>query len=349
MPQTCSVPQSESGGVGLWRTGRTLKKSYQEQKECVHEVYRILNEIIQSPSQSPANYQVSLADIPDHFFSLRKNIFSILFQSTYHLLDLPHERRMLYGKLNHLFRIWVTSADNLLDKEDKVVVPLAMPGRSGVMGQVVAIMAADRALKRVLDDAVADGVINADQARLLADGSLQALLPSAALEGSEEGGIDAYPEPDHVLSTIHLLKTGILFHVPFLGPDLIETSIDGARLTKLKEALLSFGLGCQILDDVRDLSRDLLERRHNYLLSVLEQQKHPVLKLWQQRTLVVEQRLYQEVSEVALPTVRLGLQYLKNSLNALAQLGLGIRPLSVEGMAGSMLSLLDLEDLRYAC
>ena len=30
---------------------------------------------------------------------------------------------------------------------------------------------------------------------------------------------------------------------------------------------MSFGLGCQILDDIRDISKDYLEKRHNYILS----------------------------------------------------------------------------------
>lgn len=349
MLKTTARPRAAASWLDLWRTGKTLKSSFAEQMDCIREVYYLLDETIQTPNHAPASYRVTMGTIPDQFYTLRKNIFSTLFHTSYHLLDLPRERRLLYGKLNHLFRIWVTSADNLLDEEDKEVVPLTMPGQSPIMRQVVAIMAADRVLKKLLDEAVNDEVINADQARQLADSSLQVLLPSAALEASEEGGLRQRPAPAYVLSTIHVLKTGILFHVPFLGPDLIEPQIDQRRLAELKQALLHFGLGCQLLDDLRDLARDFIEGRHNYVLSTLEQQQHPILQTWRQRPLTTDARLYQEVPQASLPTVRLALQYLKESLTALKQLGLGIPLLSTDRMACSMLTILDLEDLRHAC
>lgn len=349
MKKTTTRPATAAGWIDLWRTGKTLRSSFAEQMDCIREVYSLLDETIQTPDHAPASYHITMGIIPDKFYTLRKNIFSTLFHTSYHLLDLPRERRLLYGKLNHLFRIWVTSADNLLDEEDKEVVPLTMPGQSPVMRQVVAIMAADRVLKKLLDGAVENKVINTVQARQLADSSLQVLLPSAALEASEEGGLSNRPSPDYVLSTIHVLKTGILFHVPFLGPDLIETQIDQQRLTELKQALLHFGLGCQLLDDLRDLARDFIEGRHNYVLSILEQEQHPILESWQKAPLTANARLYHEVPQASLPTVRLAMQYLKESLTALKNLGLGIPLLSTDRMACSMLTILDLEDLRHAC
>ncbi len=146
-----------------------------------------------------------------------------------------------------------------------------------------------------------------------------------------------------------MLKTGILFHVPFLGPDLIEPQINQRRLAELKKALLHFGLGCQLLDDLRDLAKDFIEGRHNYVLSTLEQEQHPILKDWQQRPLNTDSRLYQEVPQACLPTVRLALQYLKESLIALKQLGLDVPLVSTDRMACSILTILDLEDLYHAC
>lgn len=333
----------------LWETGRTLKRSFNEQMACIREVYRLLDLTLRTPDYAPEEYRVSLAPIPDHFYSVRKNIFSSLFHASYLLLDIPLERRMLYGKLNHLFRIWVTSADNLLDKEDKVVVPLQMAGQSAIMRQVIAIMAADRVMKQILDGAVADGTINTSQSHLLAERSLQVLLPSAAQEATEEGGISERPDPAYVLSTIHVLKTGILFNIPFLGPDFIEHQVDQGRMAELKQALLNFGLGCQLLDDLRDMARDYLEKRHNYVLSVLYQEKHSILTTWATLPLRPEDRLYQDVPHATLPTLKLALQYLRGSLLTLESLGLGIRKLTTDDLATSMLSVLDLEDLRHAC
>ena len=51
--------------------------------------------------------------------SRRDAMSSTLFQATYRALGvLP--RRLLYGEINHLFRIWVTGADNP-DAEDNCV------------------------------------------------------------------------------------------------------------------------------------------------------------------------------------------------------------------------------------
>jgi hypothetical protein len=333
----------------LWETGLTLKRSFDEQMNCIREVYRHLEGILQTPDYAPDEYQVSLAKIPDHFYSVRKNIFSTLFHACYLLLGISPERRLLYGKLNHLFRIWVTSADNLLDKEDKVVVPLQMAGQSTIMRQVISIMAADRVMKHLLDDAVRCKTIDYHQARLLSENTLQVLLPSAAQEATEEGGITERPDPDYVLSTIHVLKTGILFNIPFLGPDLIEERLDQSRLAELKQALLNFGLGCQLLDDLRDLAKDIMEKRHNYVLSLLAMEKNPILTDWEHRTLHPDDRLYNEVPQAALPTLKLALRHLRGSLLTLETCGLGIRRFATDNMAASMLTLLDLEDLRHAC
>ena len=312
-------------------------------------VYAIAGEIVQPPKSSPPEYSVRLGDIPPALYTARKNIFSTLFYSTYLALGIPLPRRMLYGKLNHLFRIWVTSADNLLDGEDKCVLPLVMPGRSHVMREVVAIMAADRVLWRVLNEAVAEQALTARQADALANESLRCLLPSAGQEASEEGGIGARPAPAYLLDTIHVLKTGLLFNIPFLGVDVVEKEVDVGRVSRMKQALLMFGGGCQILDDVRDMSRDFVERRHNYVLSVLAQEQPSLLDSWARRDIKPDDRLYAETLPVSLAAVKLGYQKLVEACSALREEGVIVRGAPITRMAGAMLNALDLEDLAYAC
>ena len=253
----------------LWQQGSLLKTAFDEYNVCIKAVFKEARSILQSPPRTPIEFEVELDAIPDEFYTLRRNLFSTLFQSVYHLLNIRKDRRLLYGKLNHLFRIWVTSADNLLDNEDKIVVPMKIAGSSRVMRQVISVMLADRILKNITDQAVRDKVITEDEASLLTHKSLQILLPSAAEEASEENGITHRPDAEYVLNTIHRLKTGLLFHIPFLGPDTIEFNIDKDKLALCKEGLMSFGLGCQILDDIRDISKDHLESRHNYILSMM--------------------------------------------------------------------------------
>jgi len=315
----------------------------------MRDVYALAREIVRPPAGSPPEYAVRLGDVPDVFFTARKNLFSTLFYSTYLALGVAQPRRLLYGKLNHLFRIWVTSADNLLDDEDKCVLPLDMPGQSRVMREVVVVMAADRVMRRLLNSAVADGTLTAHQSDALADESLRCLLPSAAQEASEEGGITERPEPQHVLDTIHVLKTGLLFNIPFLGIDFVETEVDRDRVWRMKQALMAFGGGCQVLDDVRDLARDFVEKRHNYVLSVLAHTRPEVLEAWSRREIRPGERLYFEVLPEALAAATLGYRRLVEACGVLQAERVLLPGAPIARMAFSMFATLDLEDLSHAC
>ena len=332
----------------LWKAGRIFKASFDEQRIAIRAVYGTAERILCVPPDTPAEYIVSMDSIPNSFYALRKNIFSTLFQSTYHLMDCAPQHRLFYGKLIHLFRIWVTSADNLLDDEDKVVIPIQMKGSSRVMRQVVSIMTADRIFRQLLSDGVDSGALTPSQAEELSERSLQILLPSAAQEAGEEEGITERPDPDHVINVIHRYKTGILFNVAFLGPDVIEPHLDRTRSAALKEALLQFGIGCQVLDDIRDMARDLVEYRHNYLLSNLWKNDPKLFQALESRTLDLKDRLYLEVLPVSIPAARLGFGMMRDGLTTLGEMGLGIRPKMAEKLAASMFTVLDLKDMRHA-
>ena len=340
---------TSAGQAGIWGAGRLLARAMSEQETCLRAVYDLAAGIVRPPAGAPPEYTIRLGEIPSSFFTARKNIFSTLFYATYLALDIPLPRRLLYGKLNHLFRIWVTSADNLLDNEDKCVLPLDMPGSSRVMREVVALLAADRILARLLNDAVAEGTLTARQAAALSDESLRCLLPSAAQEASEEGGVTVRPDPGYVLDTVHVLKTGLLFNIPFTGVDIVETELDRDRLARLKQALLLFGGGCQILDDVRDLARDFVERRHNYVLSVLAREHPEVLEQWSRRDIKAGDRLYLEVPAASFAAARLGYQRLKSACAVLQEESVIAAGAPLAQMACSMFTTLDLEDLAYAC
>lgn len=334
---------------GIWGLDPLLSQAFSEQKICMRSVYAIAHEIVRPPAGSLPEFDVRLGEIPEAFYSARKNLFSTLFYSAYLALDISQPRRQLYGKLNHLFRIWVTGADNLLDAEDKCVLPLSMPGNSRVMREVVSIMAADRILWHLLSDAVRDGTLTSRQADALADESLRFLLPSAAQEASEEGGVTLRPDPAYVLDTLHVLKTGLLFNIPFIGIDLVETGVNPGRVARLKQALRTFGGGCQILDDVRDLARDFVEQRHNYVLSVLAQKRPEVLEAWGQRSIKAGDRLYFEVLPVSLAAARLGYQRLAEACAILREERVLVPNAPLAKIAATLLSALDLEDLAQSC
>ena len=331
----------------LFETGRIARAALREQQECIRAVHARLAPHLATPADTPAEYAVRPGPLPEAQLGWRKNMFSTLFQSVYHLMDVPAPRRLLYGQLIHLFRIWVTSADNLLDGEDKDVVPLIMPGSARVMRQVVAVMAADRVLAEILNDAVETGAITAAQRDELARESLRRLLPSAAQEATEEGGITVRPPPEEVLGVIHRLKTGLLFNVAFVGPEIVEPG-GSVRAARLRAALMDFGLGCQVLDDIRDMARDLLERRHNYVLSILAHEAPDRLAALPPRTRNVTDRIYLDVPQFALPAARRGLDLLVSGLRTLGEAGLGYDGAQAESMARAMFPVLDLEGLPVA-
>lgn len=330
----------------VFTTGRIARAALREQQDCIRDVHRRLAPFLATPGGTPSEFTVRPAALPSAWLGWRRNIFSTLFQSVYHLMDIPAARRLLYGRMIHLFRIWVTSADNLLDHENKVVVPMTLPGNARVMRQVVAVMAADRVLHELLNEAVCQGLLSSGQSDALSRESLGRLLPSAAQEASEEGGVTVRPPPETVLHAIHRLKTGLLFNVAFVGPDIVEP-VPPARFAPLRDALMDFGLGCQILDDIRDIARDLLERRHNVVLSAITHQAPELMDELRRRARHPADRLYLVAPAIVLPLARQGFDRLASGLRVLGEAGLGYGGGQAEAMARAMFPVLDLEGLQY--
>lgn len=333
--------------VKRWQQEDLLQRSFEEYIACIQDVLGYVQDMLHCPPQTPAEFQVRMGPVPAQTWSMGRNLFSTLFQSVYHLLEIHPARRLLYGKFNHLFRIWVTSADNLLDNEDKVVIPIEMNGSSRVMRQVVSIMLADRIMERLTSRAVDENVLSREQADLARVRSLQILLPSAAEEASEEGGISRRPDAEYVHNTIHRLKTGLLFHIPFLGPDNLERNLDKEVLRLCKEGLMDFGLGCQILDDVRDMARDLLEARHNYVLSSICAE-HPLYadSLENIRSEISEESdIHALFPDAVHPAAERAMGLLCGGLLSLGQAGLGIDRASATAMSLGMFETLGVGEL----
>ena len=331
----------------IWHQGKVLKTAFEEYRLCIEAVYEHGQEILKTPPGTPDEFEVELNNVPAEFYSLKKNLFSTLFQSIYQLLNIIPQRRLLYGRLNHIFRIWVTSADNLLDNEDKIVVPIKITGSSRVMRQIISIMLADRILTNLLDEAVSENILTAQQAKMIGEKSLQILLPSAAEEGSEEEGIVTRPEPEYILNVIHTLKTGILFHIPFLGPDNIESSIDRDALKACKQGLMNFGIGCQILDDICDITRDYLEMRHNYIISKMQFEKPRYLaKLHEMESDInASTNVFANFPDVVCPAAEKAIELLTDGLVTLDKLGLGIGQTAARQMAAAMFKVLGVGEL----
>ena len=331
-----------------WNTIATLKQGFKEHVKCATAVYELADNILQCSTDVEESYRVTLGDIPAEILTLRRNLFSTMFQSIYQLVGISPARRHLYGQINFLNRIWVTSADNLLDNEDNITLPVELGAKSQVMNNVVAVMTADRVLTALLLQSVKSGDLTIEQADRLSKGTLQALLPSAAQEASEEMGVTKRPAADVVLNSIHRYKTGVLFHIPFVAPNLIEkdNEWDSKKAARINEALLNFGLGCQLLDDIRDLSRDLIEKRNNYLLSVLAESSPEIIDAWQSKKHTVDDRLYREIPEQTKAVSKMAREYFISSTESLAEEGLPLYLARGQRMFISVLyKLLDLQEL----
>ncbi|MBA3038061.1 MAG: polyprenyl synthetase family protein [Desulfobacterium sp.] len=98
--------------------------------------------------------------------------------------------------------------------------------------------------------------------------TLKSLIRSGAQEASEESGIKEILKPERVLSSVHHYKTGILFQSPWAVPSLLE-DIDSKEKEKMLSALYDIGMGCQIMDDMVDLKRDMRMKRNNYVASLI--------------------------------------------------------------------------------
>ena len=250
--------------AGVPLLGRALAVQQQAIRAAWSEADAVLGD---QAGIAPA-FRVTLGALPAELLDLERNLFSTFFVAALQTLPVSPDRCRLYAVLNHLFRAWVTSADNLLDNEDKSVFHFRMSNDSRIMPQIVTIMMADRVLHSVLDQAVEAGVLSRPEARSLSVHTLRILLPSGAEEAMEEDGFEDWSDPAYILNELHPLKTGILFQVPFLGPELVETQLDAERVAEMKAAMTSFGIGCQVLDDIRDMARDFLLRRANYVVAV---------------------------------------------------------------------------------
>jgi hypothetical protein len=207
---------------------------------------------------------IKVLDPPAGYYTAPNNFFSALFLYSYYRADIAPERRVLYSAMNQCLRGMVTGCDNILDDEYKLTLETSLPKNGTRFRSVLDIMVADRVMFELSIEAFRE------QEKILAASimSLRALVESGYQEATEEGGINEILPPDTILKTIHHYKTGILFTCPWAIPSIIET-IDEGKKKGLYDALYNIGMGCQVMDDMADLERDMKNRRHNYVASII--------------------------------------------------------------------------------
>ena len=89
--------------------------------------------------------------------------------------------------------------------------------------------------------------------------------------------------------------------------------MDPGQCDLIRDALMQFGLGCQLLDDLRDMARDLNERRHNNVLSLMAHTDQDRLAALAKEGPDRESRLYLSVPGVAASTANRAVGMLRES------------------------------------
>jgi hypothetical protein len=220
---------------------------------------------------------ITVLDPPEGYLSLESNFFSAMFLYSYYRLGIPRPRRVLYATINQCFRGMVTGCDNILDDEYKRTLKTDLPPKAWRFRSVLDIMASEHVMFNILLQASRNNEIPEERLVPALNAALCALTRSGAQEAGEEQGAEQVLPPETVLKAIHHYKTGILFQSPWAVPTVTEL-LDKEKAETVKEGLYRIGMGCQIMDDLVDLQRDIAQRRHNYVASLIYHVQGP--KAW---------------------------------------------------------------------
>lgn len=221
------------------------------------------------------NSSIKVLDAISNYYSLENNFFSSIFLYSYFQASIPSSRRVFYVAANQCLRGMVTGCDNILDDEYKMTLATDLPSSAGKFRSIIDIMVSDRVLFSLLQKQLLLNDLTSDQVLAASSESLRTLTKSGAQEASEEKGVGNIAKPDYILTHIHSLKTGCLFQSPWALPDLLDppdkTDKNLTQKRKVfKKALFDIGMGCQVLDDMVDLSLDISMNRHNYSASLIQ-------------------------------------------------------------------------------
>ncbi len=211
--------------------------------------------------------QVTLLPLQPEQLSLERNLFSTLFIMAAEAAGVDPERLPFFAMIYQCLRGQVTGCDNLLDDEYKGVIPFDLPGGGIRFRSVLTIMTSDMVLaKHVLNELGAEHM-DKQLAKKVLNEVLALLIPSGIEEHEEESHLtQQIPTVETVLEQIHPRKTGSLFSTPVRLAQRLNAT-DPERSKHIAKALADFGIGCQILDDLKDVADDLTRQHHNIVIS----------------------------------------------------------------------------------
>lgn len=221
---------------------------------------------------------INIVSPPPDYFSLERNFFSAIFLYSYYRAGINPDRRAFYAAVNQCLRGMVTGCDNILDDEYKKTIETDLPENAWKFRSIIDIMASDRVLFVLLLKLAEKNEVSLGRVALACSETLRALAMSGAQEATEEGGIDLVLKPDDVLRSVHHYKTGLLFKAPWAVPSVMEAGLDNALSSLVRDSLYDIGMGCQLMDDMVDMERDLRTKKHNLMVSLAFHEGNPIEK-----------------------------------------------------------------------
>lgn len=202
----------------------------------------------------------------DELSYLRTNVFSILFLAVYECVGIDERRRRFYGSLNQCIRGVVTATDNILDNEDKDLLPLPLPKGANRFRSVMSALIYDRIIDALCDD------FGAEKKPAFQRELTSALYQIGEVEAEEEVGLKKVASPSEIVRRVHNRRGGNLLKLAFIAPQVYETA-GRDRLDKAAEGIHSIGMALQMVDDIVDLAEDARSMKNNYLLSRMLSEK----------------------------------------------------------------------------
>ena len=204
--------------------------------------------------------------VPRPLERIERNFFSTFFLAVTSRMLGRSRYLPLYAMVNQGMRAWVTACDNILDDEYKEVFSFALAETGPRMKSVLTLLIADRVVADFVVSTFPDAALLSKVGKV----SLQSLLPSALQECDEEIRPVPILPAEEILGEIHQRKTGDLFRAPLALPLALEP-VDPDRARAADRAVGSFGLACQVIDDIKDMPDDVRSGRHNLLVSIATQ------------------------------------------------------------------------------
>ena len=234
-------------------------RAFAIQRQTVQEFHQTCTSILGKSCQ--------LDPLQPEQLSLQRNLFSTLFIMATEAAGVALEALPFYAMINQCLRVQVTGCDNLLDDEYKSVIPFALPGSGTRFRSVLTIMTGDSILANLIITEVAAGRMDHSRAQQLLAAALSVLIPSGIEEHEEEScDKEAIPSVETILQQVHPRKTGMLFEAPIRLVEKMHVA-DPSRSPFVAKALANFGIGCQILDDLKDVADDLYQCKYNIVIS----------------------------------------------------------------------------------